>query len=856
MTNYVCIHSHLYQPPRENPWLERIEIQDSAYPYHDWNMRINAECYGPNAASRILDDQGRITRIVNNYEKISFNFGPTLLGWLQKSEPDTYRKIIEADSASIKTRSGHGNAIAQAYNHMIMPLANRRDKVTQVYWGIKAFRHHFNRDPAGMWLPETAVDLETLEILADQGIQYTILAPSQARRIRMLEEKGWENVVNGEIDTRRPYLLRLPCGGSIALFFYNGQIAHEVAFGELLASGEILGKRFLQDVQEKTDTSTLIHIATDGETFGHHHRFGDMALAYAVDLLEKNESITLTNYGEYLSLHPPQHEVQLHENSSWSCVHGIERWRSDCGCSSGYQGTWNQAWRVPLRESLDWLRFKLIAMYRKQAANLFSDPWLARDHYIAIVLDRSGENKKRFLQAHCKKGISREEQIMVWTLLEMQRNAMLMYTSCGWFFDEISGIEPVQILTFAARAIDLANSLSGNEHLETVFLDQLSEATSNIEGMGNGSDIYKKFVSPAKVSLQKAAAHTAINSFFANDQKSTQLGCFTMELQESIRLADKHTAVAVGRLDVTNTITGSSAAFVYAAVQQELHDFTCAVQKYSELAHHFSTSALGQVTDVHGKLAVEIGESFRTSGIAGALKIMDNYFDSSRFTLKDIFKDEQQQQLTIIIQEGLDTIEKTFEQAYKSTSFLMGLLESLGHRVPVTFSTAAEIALKREIVKIFEGDTIKVEQMDFLLKELKRWDITLDSEWVGNVVEARVAREAKLLQQSACLATLQRMNSFLSVLSLFPEKANFWQLQNIYYEIMASTYMVASKKRKQHDKEAKNWLDEFHQLGHKLFMNVEELAKNLEKDVVTTDSDIQTGRDITPCVDTVSKSHA
>ncbi len=330
MTNYFCIHSHLYQPPRENPWLERIEIQDSAYPYHDWNMRINAECYGPNAASRILDDKGRITRIVNNYEKISFNFGPTLLDWLQKNSPDTYKKIIAADQASMKSRAGNGNAIAQAYNHMIMPLANRRDKVTQVVWGISSFRKHFNREPEGMWLPETAVDLETLEIVADHGIKFTLLAPSQAKRIRPLGTMRWEDVENGSIDTGQPYLMQLPCGGSIVIFFYNGHIAHEVAFGGLLASGETLAKRILADLpQAPQKKAHLIHIATDGETFGHHHRFGDMALAYAINHLEKNKDVMITNYGEYLSLHPPDHEVQIHENSSWSCVHGVERWRSD-----------------------------------------------------------------------------------------------------------------------------------------------------------------------------------------------------------------------------------------------------------------------------------------------------------------------------------------------------------------------------------------------------------------------------------------------------------------------------------------------------------------------------------------------
>lgn len=831
MANYVCIHCHLYQPPRENPWLERIEIQDSAYPYHDWNMRISAECYGPNAASRILDDQGRINRIVNNYEKISFNFGPTLLDWLQRHAPDTYTKIVEADQLSLKARSGHGNAIAQAYNHMIMPLANRRDKVTQVVWGIKAFHKHFNRQPAGMWLPETAVDLETLEILSDHNISYTILAPSQAKRIRPLEQKRWVNVENGSIDTSRPYLLRLPCGGSIVIFFYNGQIAHEVAFGGLLASGETLAKRFLGEIREQADRATLIHIATDGETFGHHYRYGDMALAYAVDHLERNDQVTLTNYGEYLALHSPTHEVQIHENSSWSCVHGIERWRSNCGCNSGYHGNWNQAWRTPLRESLDWLRYRFITIYNKEAAGLLTDPWAARDHYIDVVLDRSEENRNTFLKNYGKRALKGKERIKAWMLLEMQRNAMLMFTSCGWFFDEISGIEPVQILTFAARAIELASTFSPDADLEDAFLDQLSDALSNIEGMGNGMDIYRRFVSPSKVTLEKAAAHAVISSFFSNDQEQTQLGCFTLVRKDSIRLADRHSNVAVGRLDVTNTVTAAAETFVYAAVQQELHDFKCALRVYDDFVSLFVNSSNESKADgrddPHEKVAVEIAEAFNRDGVASCLKIMDTYFETTRYTLKDIFRDEQQQQLNLIIQDGLEAIEKTFEEAYKTTSFLMGLMESLGHRVPTTFRTAAEIALKREIVKVFESKTIKVDQMDFLLKEIKRWGITLDEEWLGNILERQITREAQLLQEDTGITTLQRMNAFLAVLALFPGKTNLWQMQNIYYEILASQYGLTLQKMKRKDRQARVWIDEFLQLGHKLFMNVDELAKNL-----------------------------
>ncbi|MFH1215680.1 MAG: DUF3536 domain-containing protein [Pseudomonadota bacterium] len=830
MNSYVCIHCHFYQPPRENPWLERIEIQDSAYPYHDWNMRINAESYGPNASARILDANGRINRILNNYEKISFNFGPTLLDWLEKNAADVYGKIIAADRLSIRTRSGHGNAVAQAYSHMIMPLANRRDKRTQVIWGIKSFRKHFGREPEGMWLPETAVNVETLEILAEQGIAFTILAPSQASHIRTRGNRKWEKTAGGTIDPRQPYLVRLPGGDSIVVFFYNAQIAHEVAFGDLLASGENLATRILSTIPPESDQPLLTHIATDGETFGHHHRFGDMALAYANVLLEKNDKVTLTNYAEYLAQHPPLHEVQIIENSSWSCVHGVERWRSNCGCNTGYNSGWNQSWRAPLRESLDWLRYNLIAVYRREAEALFFDPWTARDQYLDVVMDRSQESKNAFWEKYGRKNIGRDEEKKGWILLEMQRNAMLMFTSCGWFFDEVSGIEPVQILCYAARAMDLAGHFAGSP-LEENFLVQLSGAVSNIGTMGNGADVYRKFVLPSKVSLRQVAAHAAISSFFAESQGQRGLGCFQIARQEYFRFADSEASAAAGRLEISCAVTGSTKIYLYAALQQNLHDFKCAVLSPSEISSISPNFTLaGESEVVYESIASEIGDAFKQKGVSETIKIIERNFGTPLYSIKDIFRDEQQQLLKIIIQDGITTIEMTFEEAYKKTSFLMGLLESLGHRVPATFRAAAEIALKREIITILDRKTIDVNDIDSLIREMARWDIKLESEWLDNVLLSRLSREAGLLRQDSGRAVLQRMNTFLTVLFLFPAKTNLWEVQNIYHEIMAAKYHLARERAERRDEAAQGWLEEFLLLGHKLFINVDELACNLPKE--------------------------
>src|SRR5712664_893288 len=393
---YICVHGHFYQPPRENPSLEAIELQDSAYPYHDWNERISAECYAPNATSRILDTEQRITQMVNNYAHISFNFGPTLLSWIEPNVPKTYQALLEADKSSQEKFSGHGSALAQAYNHMILPLANTRDKVTQVKWGIADFKLRFGRAPEGMWLPETAVNTETLEVLAASGIKFTILAQRQAGRIRKRGTRTWQDVSGKRIDPSRAYLVNLPSRKTISVFFYDGHISQGVAFEGLLDNGQRFADRLMSGFSDTRDWPQLVSIATDGESYGHHHRFGEMALSYALHHIETNKLAELTNYAQFLERHPPDHFVEIVENSSWSCMHGIERWRTNCGCNSGGHAGWTQEWRETLRAALDWLRDQLIPLYEDKAALLLKNPWSARDYYIRVILDRSPENVGKF----------------------------------------------------------------------------------------------------------------------------------------------------------------------------------------------------------------------------------------------------------------------------------------------------------------------------------------------------------------------------------------------------------------------------------------------------------------------------
>lgn len=494
--HYVCIHGHFYQPPRENPWLDEVEAQDSAAPYHDWNARITAECYWPNAAARILGRDDRIIAIVNNYALLSFNFGPTLCAWFARHEPELLAEIVEADRLSCERHAGHGNAVAQAYGHAILPLASPRDKITQVAWGIRDFTYRFGRRPEGMWLPETAVDTPTLEVLAAHGIAFTILAPHQAKRVRPIGQTAWEQVSANQLDTSQPYLCRLPSGNQIALFFYHGPLAQGVAFGNLLDSGAHFVERIMAAFRPDKCEPQLVHLATDGETYGHHHRFGEMALAFAIREIEQRGQARLTNYGEYLTLFRPRWEVTIAENTSWSCAHGVERWRSDCGCRMGGQEEWTQQWRAPLRAALNWLRDQLDHIFEQQSSGLLLDPWAARDAYLDVLLHRTPGQEDEFCTRYAGRQLSPDEKDVIFKLLEMQRHRLLMFTSCGWFFDEFSGLEGVQILRYAARAVELAEGFG--VRLENEFIQRLRRVPSNIPAFGDGAQVYIEKVKPAK----------------------------------------------------------------------------------------------------------------------------------------------------------------------------------------------------------------------------------------------------------------------------------------------------------------------------------------------------------------------
>ena len=498
--SFLCIHGHFYQPPRENPWTGEIDLQESAAPFHDWNERILAESYAPNAdpGPRSGGDRGRYP---SNYGRMSFDFGPTLLSWLERKAAPVYEAILEGDRASRSRFSAHGSAMALAYNHMILPLASARDRRTQVIWGIRDFEHRFHRSPEGMWLPETAADAETLDELARQSIRFTVLAPHQALRHRAKGEAAWSDA---PIDIRRPHDVVLPGGRRLAVFFYDGAASHSVAFGGLAAGGDALAHS-LRGLSTGAGSPSLASVATDGETFGHHYRGGERVLAEALDTIESEGEPRLTNFAEYLGAHPPDREVEIREKSAWSCSHGLGRWTGDCGCKTGEHPDWSQAWRAPLREAFDWLRDRLAEIFERKGSEIFADPWTARDDAAEIWLEPVAAVRHRFFERHARRPLDAGEEQLAFALLDMQRNALFMYTSCGWFFDDVGGLEGRQVLLYAGRAVELARS-AGADGLEAEFLPRLEAARSNVPERGDARRLYEQFVASARAASGGRAA--------------------------------------------------------------------------------------------------------------------------------------------------------------------------------------------------------------------------------------------------------------------------------------------------------------------------------------------------------------
>lgn len=854
MNDYVCIHGHFYQPPRENPWLEEVELQPETHPYHDWNEKINAECYSQNAASRILASDGRIEKIVNNYERISFNFGPTLLSWLERNDSQTYQAILEADKKSRYHFSGHGSAIAQGYNHVILPLATADDKETQVAWGIRDFETRFRRQPEGMWLPETAVDTETLEVLAQAGILFTILSPYQAKRVRKIGSDTWSGTVRGNIYTTRAYKCNLPSGRSISLFFYDGQTSQAVAFEKLLSDGAFFAKRILAPLDNSGRAPRLSHIATDGESYGHHHRFGDMALAFALDHIFKNNLARITNYGEFLALFPPDHEVEIVEDSSWSCLHGVKRWTGDCGCNTGAHPQWNQEWRTHLRESLDWLRDRADRLFDELGGVLFRDARQARNDYITVILDRSDENVDKFLDEHRQDATQEsldsrlprlplesqasDMDVLRLRLLEMQRQRMLMYTSCGWFFDDLAEIQTVQVIQYAARVLEIVQCTTG-EDITGEFVARLEKAKCNDAADGDGGTLFREQVLPVSFNPAKAGTQYAIRSLFEELPEKHRIYSYEIQREHGKTLISGKASLSMGFATMKSQITRESACVGYAALHLGDHNIAGGVRECDKTEDFEESSRV-------------IENMYRAGDITGIIRFFDEKFGANTFSLQTLLADERRKILNIILTETVEKADAEYKTIYEQNVNVMRFLDGLKVDVPRALIVAAERALNHQLehaFNIFFGDgkahiflgclaapkrraLFNISEIKRLLSEADERTITFDNISLQHVFQKNLEALAVTFHelchnnrdhQSSTLemsiedssAMLTNLADAIELTQKLPFRIDLWKIQNIYFDLAESNLSGVCRENALNE-QFLSWQTAFARLGELL----------------------------------------
>ena len=754
----VCVHGHFYQPPRENPWLDEIEPQPSAAPFPDWNARITAECYRPNTAARIVDGDGAIIGIVDNYARMSWNVGPTLLTWMARHAPDVHAALIEADRAAI-ARVGHGAAMAQAHGHLIMPLCTPRDQVTQVRWGLADFRHRFGRAAEGMWLPECAVDTATLEVLAAEGVGFTILAPHQAVRVRP-PGGAWREVDHAT--PGRGYRCPLPSGRAIDLYFYDGPLARAVAFERLLADGSVFARRL---VGSGSDDAPLCHIATDGETYGHHHRYGDMALAWALASIERGDhpGAELTNYAAYRAAHPPSWEVAIREDTAWSCAHGLERWRADCGCNSGGRPGWNQAWRRPLRDALDWLRDRAYDLYDTVGVELFADPWAARDAYVEVLL---GADRDGFLAAHARPGAPRERAL---ALMELGRHAMSMYTSCGWFFDDLGGIETVQILRYAARVIELGEQLGGAP-LGAGFVDRLAAARSNDPHVGDGRKVWHKLVEPARVDLAKVVANHAVVLAVTGHEPADDDGAYRVVARDLVRRRVGRTALAAGVARSTELATGAARELAFAVLHVGDHQL------------------IGGVTAFPGEAAWtrqvdELVAQFASADLLAVQRAIDRAFAGSTFSLATLLPHDRQLVLDAVLAAPVAAIEATHRAIYEEHASVIRFLVASRLPVPTAFVLAATHVLQAQLTAELGAARPSIDVVRDTLFEAGQLAVDLDTPAVAYLAGAALHRAIEQLDHGEDPVPLERLARLAEIAARLTSPVDLWDAQNAAWQM-------------------------------------------------------------------------
>lgn len=790
---YLCFHGHFYQPPRENPWLDFVEIQQSAFPAHDWNERVCRESYLPMANARIMDDRGLIVRIVNNFERISFNIGPTLFSWIDRHHPELSEAIISADIKSREKMGGHGNAIAQVYNHMIMPLATERDAATQIEWGIRDFESRFGRIPEGMWLAETACHPRTLRQLARAGIRFTILAPSQAEAFRPQGADGWSDVSNGTIDPFQAYTCDVGGGLSINLFFYDGPLSHALSFENLLFESRHLMDR-IRSAKVASYENQLIHLSTDGEVYGHHKAFGERALAYVLDEAAAREGFELINYARFLELHPPTSEVRIKPGdddcgTAWSCAHGVKRWIDDCGCSTGGQAGWHQKWRRPLREAFDFVSGRVATLVDTRTTAVFTDPDRARADYGSLIGFRSRERLDGFLKRHLIDELQSDppSRVLGLKLLEMQKQAMYMYTSCGWFFSEVSGIEGLQNLKYAARAIELYQEVSG-ERIEDEFVELLEKAPSNIPQFGNAAGAYRRLVRPMAVRFDRVAAHFGIMQIFDELVEPNPFYSFSIERKDFLRCDHGSLTLAVAHLAVRSEVTLEEREFVVIVFRSGVYEVRCSVKPFTDSLF---------VSDVKGA----IPELVNRGHLMDIVRYLDQQFSYDYFTLRDLFLEEKRKILYSLSSETTQRFSESFISLYDENRMALDMFANADLKIPKEFVVAARYTLDkrfyREIRKALDGNGDMVSHFraaEQLRSVASEWGITIDTREISEELELAVLELVHANTEQFDRQETERLSLILDQMAHLEVKFDISKAQELFYSRMVLTGRIATIK--------------------------------------------------------------
>ncbi len=764
MKKYVCVHGHFYQPPRENPWLERVEQQSSAYPFHDWNERIDAECYGPTARARILDGERRVIDVVNVYARMSFNVGPTLLSWMEDHARRTYASILEADEQSRARFGGHGSAIAQVYAHPILPLASEIDRRTQVAWGVADFRHRFGRDPEGMWLPETAADLPSLEALAAAGIAYTILAPDQCSATRGPDEKVLTPTSKRRVDTRRAYRVQLPSGRSIAVFFYDGPTSRAVAFDQLLHDGARFAERLVAGVRE---SEGLAHIATDGETYGHHHRHGEMALAWALDAIERGGEVEVTNYGQFLERHPPTWTATIVEPSAWSCAHGVGRWSRDCGCRTG--GGADQAWRGPLRAAFERMRDALDPLFARLGAELFVDPWAARDAYIAVVLDRARDNVDAFLRAHARRPLAEAEVPQALALLEMQRNAMLAFTSCGWFFDHVDGLEPTQDMMYAMRAAELAGRFGATD-VEAALLRDLEAAHSRQPGAITARQVVEKRIGPARFDAARVVAAHDVIALADVGHRAQEPGWSVSEIGAPVSVQRGDLRLRAGTFRVREATTSEESVVRCAAVHKGGFEVEVVVRAAGDDAAWEEVLAALSGAVAGGRVA-EASSILATIGPVRDARDVPSRDDTALLAER-------------VVATEVARAEVAHRAVFERCAPVLRALAAMGVPPPRALRSASKVVLDADIARAAESDPPDVARIARLVAEARAEDVRIDESALALTVQRLIGRTASALEADASdVDRMRRLGELLDLARLMGPQVDISRAQDFVWTL-------------------------------------------------------------------------